>query len=57
MSITVTQDIKERMFPIRIVIDQQIDQKFSINAAIELRNKLESAISDYQVAKAIEGGE
>jgi len=42
-------------FPIRIVIDKSIDQIFTIKAAIELRNKLETEISNYQVMEACEG--
>jgi hypothetical protein len=53
MSIEVTQDIDNNSFPIRIIIHGNIDQKFTIKAAIELRNKLEMAISDYQVAEAL----
>jgi len=53
MSIEVTQDIDNSSFPIRIIIHGSIDQKFTIKAAIELRKKLEMAISDYQVAEAL----
>ncbi len=42
-------------FPIRIVIDKSIDQLFTIKAAIELRRKLETEISNYQVVEACEG--
>ena len=52
MSIKVEQNINNSSFPIRILIDGNIDQKCTIKAAIELRNKLERAISDYQVEEA-----
>ena len=54
MSIEVTQSLEERPHPIRVKIDQVMDQKFTIKAAIELRRKLQTAISDYQVAESIE---
>lgn len=52
MSISVTNEGAACQHPIRLEIDRQINQTFTIRAAIELRNKLESAISDYQVEEA-----
>ncbi|MEE8208038.1 MAG: hypothetical protein V3T88_03665 [Nitrosomonadaceae bacterium] len=37
------------------MIDKSIDQLFTIKAAIELRRKLETEISNYQVVEACEG--
>jgi hypothetical protein len=51
MSIIVVQNINEKTFPVTI----NINGKFSylnLKAAIDLRIKLDSAISDYQIEEA-----
>jgi hypothetical protein len=51
MSIIVVQNISEKTFPVTI----NINGKFSyltLKAAIDLRIKLDSAISDYQIEEA-----
>ena len=53
MSIQVTQDYKEKQFPIKIISGGRV-QKFTIKAAIELRRKLETAICDYQIQEALQ---
>lgn len=51
MPIKVTQDINRKSFPISVILNNK-SQVLTIKAAIELRQKLDSAISDYQVAEA-----
>lgn len=51
MSIQVTQDISKKQFPISVIFNTK-PQHLTIKAAIELRIKLDTAISDYQVAEA-----
>ena len=53
MSIIVVQNVNEKTFPITV----NINGKFSyltLKAAIELRIKLDAAISDYQIEEAKE---
>jgi len=57
MGIKVTQDINNRSLPITVELkpDRKHKYKFTISAAIELRQKLEIAICDFQVAEALAG--
>jgi hypothetical protein len=53
MTIKVTNDSQNEPFPIRLQIIGAVDQRFTIRAAIELRKKLNDAISDYLVDETL----
>ena len=55
MSIQVFHDVSEDKFPIKIEIHGHVNESLTVKAAIELSQKLESAISDYQVFEALKG--
>lgn len=51
MSINVTQNTGTP-FPIRVLIHGHVDEKFTLAAAIELREKLDKAITEFQDEEA-----